>query len=158
MIKQSTVDLMKDFVAAARLAGSRITLTEIDIVESTAPHIRPSSLPSNKMAVYVFTHGERCLKVGKSGPKSVARYCSHHYGLNAPSTLAKSLLKHQHRIGVNGLDEANIGAWIIENTHRMNFLISTEYSVELLSLLEAFVQCRLNPEFEGFYSQRVRLK
>jgi hypothetical protein len=101
-------------------------------------------------------HSSRCLKVGKAGPNSTARYCSQHYGLKAPSTLARSLSTHQLRIGVSDLDELNVGTWILENTYRINFLIPTTCGVAALSLLEAFVQCRFNPEFEGFDSQKAK--
>ncbi len=101
-----------------------------------------------------YIYGERCLKVGKAGPRSVARYCSQHYGMNARSTLAKSLLANQSRIGVSGLDERNVGEWIRQNTHRFNFLLPSAYGIFAMTLLEAFVQCRLKPEFEGFESQR----
>jgi hypothetical protein len=150
----SPQDIARDFTAAAALAGIPISASEIEIVELSAPHRRPSSLPKGKLAVYVFIYGDRCLKVGKAGQKSTARYCSQHYGINAPSTLAKSLLTNQSKIGVSGLIEGNVGEWICQNTRRVNFLLPSSYGIFLLSLLEAFVQCRLNPEFEGFVSQR----
>lgn len=150
----SPQDIARDFAAAATLAGVPISTSELELVELAAPHRRPSSLPKGKLAVYVFIYGDRCLKVGKAGQRSAARYCSQHYGMNAPSTLAKSLLANQSRIGVSGLNEGNVGEWICQNTHRINFLIPSSYGVFVLSLLEAFVQCRLSPEFEGFESQR----
>ena len=149
-------DIARDFAVAAALAGVPIAVSEIEIVELPTPHQRPSSLPKGKLAVYVFIYGDRCLKVGKAGQRSAARYCSHHYGMNAPSTLAKSLLTNQHRIGVSNIKDANVGEWICRNTRRINFLLPASYGIFLLSLLEAFVQCRLNPEFEGFESQRIR--
>lgn len=36
-------------------------------------------------------------------------------------------------------------AWILDNTTRVNFIIPSRYGVFALSLLEVFVQCRLNP-------------
>lgn len=150
----SPQDIARDFSTAAALAGVPIPASEIEIVELGAPHRRPSSLPKSKIAVYVFIYGDRCLKVGKAGQRSAARYCSQHYGMNAPSTLAKSLLANQSRIGISGLNEGNVGEWICQNTNRVNFLLPSSYGIFPLSLLEAFVQCRLNPEFEGFESQR----
>ena len=147
--------LVKDFVVVAKLAGISITATEVEVEELQAPHRRPSSLPPEKLAVYVFIYGKHCLKVGKAGPKSIARYCSQHYGLNAPSTLAKSLIKGQAQLGLSNLNEFNIGKWICQNTKRVNFLLPSKYGVALLSLMESFIQCRLNPEFEGFESQRT---
>jgi hypothetical protein len=74
----STRELVKDFVEVAKLAGIHIQSLEIEVEESLAPHQRPSSLPEKKMAVYVFVYGKHCLKVGKAGPKSAARYCNRH--------------------------------------------------------------------------------
>ena len=39
------------------------------------------------------------------------------------------------------------------NTTRIHFLLPSSYGPAVLALLEAFVQCRLRPEFEGFASQ-----
>ena len=148
-------DISTAFVQAAALGGITIPLSEIEVQFSAAPHRPPPSLPTGKLAVYVFMFGARCLKVGKAGPNSAARFCSQHYGANrAPSTLARSLLKNQDSIGVGGLDDTNVESWICRETTRINFLIPSKYGVFALSLLEAFVQCRLQPEFEGFASQR----
>ena len=62
-----------DFVKAAALAGISIVRSDIE-VEVLVPHRPPSSLPTGKSAVYVFIFGGRCLKVGKAGPKSAARF------------------------------------------------------------------------------------
>jgi len=144
-----------DFVKAAVLAGVEIPRADIQVACLPAPHRPPSSFPVSKLAVYVFMYADRCLKVGKAGPNSAARYCSQHYGFNAPSTLAKSLLKRQTDIGVNGLTEQSAKDWICKNTTRLDFLMPSRHGVFALSLLEAFVQCRLQPEFEGFSSQRL---
>lgn len=147
------------FAQAAGLAGISISISEIEVRFDAAPHVPPSSLPAGKMAVYVFMLGEKCLKVGKAGPKSAARFCSQHYEANrAPSTLARSLLKGQCDIGVSSLEDSNVGKWIRDNTSRVNFLIPSRYGMFSLSLLEAFVQCRLEPEFEGFASQIAKAK
>lgn len=144
-----------DFAKAAALAGVEIPRSDIQVACLPAPHRPPSSLPAGKLAVYVFMYGDRCLKVGKAGPNSAARYCSQHYGFNAPSTLAKSLLKRQSEIGVSGLTEQSAKDWICKQTTRLDFLVPSRHGVFALSLLEAFVQCRLQPEFEGFASQRL---
>lgn len=153
----ATLKLAEDFIVIAALSGINLSLRDIDIHESNT-HIKPTSLDKGMQAVYVFMQGSKCLKVGKAGPNGTARFCHHHYGLKAPSTLAKSLIKHQSRIGAEGIDEGNVSAWIISNTHRINFLIPATLGIHVLSLLEAFIQCRLQPEFEGFDSQRLRIQ
>ncbi len=148
-----TIDLQSiaaDFAKAAQLAHLRISLTDIDIDVMPKPHRPPRALPSGKLAVYSFLFGDRCLKVGRTGTKSGARYCSQHYAVGrAPSTLAKSLVKRQATLGIKGLTNQNVEKWICDNTDRINFLISSAFGTEAICLLEAFIQCRLRPEFEG---------
>ena len=48
--------------------------------------------------MYAFLLDAICLKVGKAGPKTQARFTSQHYGVSAPSTLAKSILKEPSRV------------------------------------------------------------
>ena len=154
-IQQIGDQIADDFISVAALAGLNIPRSDIEVRALPSPHQPPSSLPAGKLAVYVFMFGERCLKVGKAGPNSVARFCSQHYGTNAPSTLAKSLLKAPNSVGGAALDPSNIKAWICASTARLNFLLPSWHGVFALSLLESFVQCRLNPDFEGFASQRL---
>ena len=141
--------LVDDFKKVAQLAG--IKMSDKDIVLE----IEESPLPSGKMAVYVFMWGDDCLKVGKVGPRSQARYTSHHYNPNSSnSNLAKSILKHKNELGLTNLTESTIGNWIKSNTDRINFILNKELGIPVLTLLEAFLQCRLRPKFEGFDSQR----
>ncbi len=148
--------IKSDFVQVAARAGISISLSDIKVEFIANPHLPPKSLPPETLAIYVFMLGERCLKVGKAGRKSGPRFCGQHYGSGrARSSLAKSLVKGQTVIGLTGLDETNVKAWICQHTSRVHFLIPSKYDVFTLSLLEAFVQCRLRPEFEGFASQRV---
>jgi hypothetical protein len=79
--------------------------------------------------------------------------------MHAPSTLARSILANRQRVAdllpperqseVEGLDETTAGAWIQDNTTRLHFFLPVTAGPLALSLLEAFVQCRLRPEFEG---------
>ena len=123
-----------------------------------APHRRPSRLPEGRQAVYAFFLCDACLKVGKAGPKTAARFISQHYGFNAPSTLAKSLLGHRNRVvklcparsdGVMDLTEESVGRWIENNTSRLHIFLPITVGPFALSLLEAFMQCRFKPVFEG---------
>jgi hypothetical protein len=155
-IQIASTEIAAAFVKAASLAGILISLSDIEIQELCAPHRPPSSLPAETLAVYVFMFGQRCLKVGKVGKKSAARFCSQHYGAKrVPSILARSLIEAQARLGISGLDEGNVTAWICEHLDRVNFLIPEKYSMSCISLFETFVHCRLSPEFEGFASQRT---
>lgn len=146
---------LADFVAVAGLAGVALAADDIRIDALPAPHAPPTRLPAGQMAVYVFTHGDDVLKVGKVGPKSQARYTSQHYNPgSAPSTLAASVIADADRIGLGEADLAEIGNWIRTNVDRVNILLPAHLGVPILTLLESFLQCRLRPRYEGFRSQR----
>lgn len=148
--------LMEDFNRVAAIAGVSLAPDAIMIDQRPAPHVPPKAPPPGRMAVYVFSFGPRVLKVGKVGPNSAARYTAQHYNAgSAKSTLSASLIKHGECIGVAGLNDTNVSGWIRENTERVNFILDAALGIHVLNLIEAFLQCRLQPEFEGFTSQRV---
>jgi hypothetical protein len=59
------------------------------------------------------------------------------------------MLSGDRRGEVDALNEATVGAWIERNTARLHVFLPSPLGALPLSLLEAFVQCRLNPTFEG---------
>ena len=152
-------DIVEAFLKVAELAHMPMTAEQVRHELLPAPHRRPSNLPAGLQAVYAFLVADRCLKVGKAGPKTAARFTSQHYGMNAPSTLAKSILGNrqllasvvvvERRCEVERLDEATVGAWIERNTSRVHLFLPAPLGALPLALLETFVQCRLNPLFEG---------
>jgi hypothetical protein len=147
--------LVSDFAKAASLAGISLPSDAISYETLPAPHKPPSGLPEGKMAAYVFVWNGVCLKVGKVGPKSHARFTSQHYSpRSSNSNLAKSLVAAGGKNGIPVLSDAAVGEWIRTNVSRVNFLLSAKCGVPVLTLLESFLQCRLKPMFEGFESQR----
>ena len=148
-----TRGLETDFRNVAKLAGIHF-FVDVRIEPLCAPHNPPARLPDGSMAVYAFFYHGCALKIGKAGPNSGARYTTQHYNLKAAqSTLAKTLLRRGTEIGVKGLTELSVGDWIKANTDRYNFLLDSSYPIRLLTLLEAFLQCKFNPVFEGSSSQ-----
>lgn len=148
-------DIVDDFIRVANLAGVSISKRDIVVEKLPAPHSPPTSQPVSKMAVYVFLWGDQCLKVGKAGPRSQARYTSQHYNpKSSSSNLAKSILKEKSKLALSHLDETSVGDWVSRETNRINFLVDENLGIPVLTLLEAFLQCRLKPRFEGFESQR----
>jgi hypothetical protein len=147
------------FVQVAALAHVQLDPAHVEHELLPAPHKPPSSLPPGLQAVYAFLLDDLCLKVGKAGPKTQARFTSQHYGFGAPSTLAKSILANPQRLAdllpperrteLATLNEAKVGAWIEHNAARLHIFLPTAAGPFALGLLEAFVQCRLNPLFEG---------
>lgn len=152
-------EIIDSFLRVAALAHVQLGPADVRHELLLAPHKRPSSLPRGLQAVYAFLLDEGCLKVGKAGPKTQARFTSQHSGFNAPSTLARSILSNPQRLAdllpperrseVAALGEAQVGAWIEHNTSRLHIFLPTRAGPLVLGLLEAFVQCRLNPVFEG---------
>jgi hypothetical protein len=155
----NATEIVDAFLQTASLAGVALNRSQVRAEFLSAPHTRPSSLPVDCQAVYTFLIGGGCLKVGKAGPKTQARFTSQHYGANAPSTLAKSIIADRRRMlhlvpaAAHGilsvLDIDSIGSWLEDNTSRFHlFLPSSEPSC-VLALAEAFLQCRLRPVYEG---------
>jgi hypothetical protein len=150
MVMWAPEQQLEDFRVVAKIAGVDLDADAIRIERLPAPHKPPSRLPSKMMAVYVFSLGSEVLKVGKVGPKSHARYTSQHYNpRSALSTLAASMLKDASVFGADKTDETNIGDWIRTRMDRVNFLLDESYGPRLLGLLESFLQCRLQPRYEG---------
>lgn len=146
--------IIRDFEQVAQLAGVVLDPASFTTEELPAPH-RPTGLPLNSMAVYVFSYKGRTLKVGKVGPNSDARYRSQHYSArSSASNLASSLLKNPGPIGNPAVSVDSVGDWIRDNTNRVNFILDKNVGIEVLNLLESFVQCRLRPVYEGFASQK----
>jgi hypothetical protein len=152
--------LVAAFVSAAAHAGVSLPNGSVEAEFLAAPHRPPTKLPSLKQAIYWFAVGKCCLKVGKAGQHSNARYTSQHYNpRSSGSNLAKSILKYEQRVKavvpvakqgeIDRLDESTVGNWIKENTSRCNLLVDISVNVHALSFLETFVQARLQPLFEG---------
>jgi hypothetical protein len=143
-------DALRDFQIVGALADAAYVKDCITVQITSKPHQQPRTLPMGQVAVYAFFHHGHALKVGKAGPNTNARYTSQHYYPNsAPSTLARSILNNAARFGVSNLSEASVGAWIRENTDRVNLLLPTTVGNPMLSLLEAFLHVRWKPVFEG---------
>ena len=154
-MKWNPHELVDDFIVVAKLAGVTLGPGSICIETLSMPHKPPSNLPKGKMAVYVFSEKDRILKVGKVGQHSEARYTSQHYNSgSAPSTLAASLLNDEDSVRKYRLVKGNVSCWIKGNTDRVNLIVDADFGTHTLTLLEAFVQCRLQPLFERVPNQR----
>jgi hypothetical protein len=124
---------------------------QIEIKDLGYPH-KTEILPKGKMAVYAFFYGNECLKIGKAGPKSNARYNSQHYNPeSSKSNLAKSLVNDSEFNDKVNLD--NVSQWIKENTQRINVLIDQKVGILVLNFCEVFLQLYFKPRYEGFKSQ-----
>ena len=105
-------DLANRFVQVARLGNYKISDRDLDIEFWPAPHV-PKKLPNGKRALYGFIYNEQCLKVGKAGSNSNARYQSQHYNpKSANSNLAASIISDADSSYAPNLVEKNVGHWI----------------------------------------------
>lgn len=153
-LTESAINLIRDFYKVAELSGVELPTNALNYEVLPAPHLPPSSIPLGAMAVYVFSWNGHCLKVGKVGAKSHARYTSQHYNSKSSnSNLSKSLLKTCENLNID-ITEETVGAWIKNNVDRINYHLDEKCGIRTLSLFEAFLQCRLKPKFEGFDSQK----
>lgn len=155
-LKELSNSLITEFYEVTTLAQSPLGDSAIKIDYWGVPHthtVKP--LEKNKVAVYVFVRNGECLKVGKVGSKSQARYVSHHYNaLSSKSNLAKSISECGDSSEFDGFTKENAGKWIKENVERVNFVLAKDTGIAVLNLLEAYLQYRLEPRFEGFKNQR----
>ena len=146
------MDELRDIlIGVVRLAGTHIDNLQIEIIDRGCPH-KPKSLPAGKMGIYMFKYGERFLKIGKAGPKSNARFHSQHYNPDSSnSNLAKYLIGDNDISLIAGM---SIGEWIRTNVRRIDILLDPSLGIHVLSLVEAFLHCKFNPKYEGFWKQR----
>lgn len=135
------------------ILGNRLNSNQYQIIDRGVPHT-PKLLPSQKMGVYTFWYGSRCLKIGKAGPNSNARFFSQHYNPgSAGSTLAASILLDPENHAL-GLDAHSIGPWIKDNCQRIDILLDVRLGIFTLELVEAILHYKYEPKYEGFAAQR----
>jgi len=153
--------LVRDFIQVSQFAGLSLQASDIETEVLVAPHKR-TGLPKGKAAVYVFFHGNTCLKVGKVGANSDARFRSQHYlPSGAMSNLSKSLCLDfttdvaQSRFFCadlrTGFDAESVADWMLTNFSRVHFFLDANAPTGAVRLLEVFLQCRLQPLFEDGY-------
>lgn len=147
-------DLANRFVQVARLGNYKISDIDLDIEFWPAPHV-PKKLPNGKRALYGFIYNEQCLKVGKAGSNSNARYQSQHYNpKSANSNLAASIISDADSSYAPNLVEKNVGHWIKENCFRFNIHFDAKHSDEFATFMESFFIFCLKPKYEGRWRKK----
>ena len=144
--------LREDFLRVAEFAEIDMQPDAVCVEILSMPHKPPRCLPNGKVAVYIFSTNKCVLKVGIADQNAEARYTYQHYNpRSSNSNLAKSILKDGVRWQGHNLNEDNVGNWIKKNTDRVNYLLDANVSKRKwgLNLLEAFVQCKWQPVYEG---------
>lgn len=152
-------ELVTSFAESCALLGLRCR--EVIHERLLAPH-SIAKLPQGRCGVYVFSlsaeYGarveagpHRVLKVGKAGSKSAARFTYQHYGFNAMSTLARSLVHTPilwRYLGIDEVTKDSVATWIREHCDRDHFFLDAG-DEWYLDELEWYLHGRLGPVFEG---------
>lgn len=151
------VDLVNDIDLVIRevtyVLGNQLDLKHYQIIDRGVPH-QPKNLPSNMMSVYTFWYGTTCLKIGRVGPNSNARFLSQHYNPeSAGSTLASSIL-HDNLGKDLGITKDTVGVWIKTNCRRIDILLNADLGNFTSELIEAVLHYKYEPLFEGSARQR----
>ena len=147
-----------DAATAAQIEGWPIPV-ETELLR--APHRAPA-LRSGFGVVYVFALSASyvanvpagpgaVLKVGRVGGRSGPRFTYQHYGIQARSTLARSLLRYRAMwpwLGVTTLDESSVAEWMRQHLERVHFYVPDDGAV-IIESLEVYVRARVGSVFEG---------
>lgn len=128
--------------------GQPITKGDYYIEDLECPHNKPKNLPKGYAVVYMFAYNGEWLKIGKANSKSKARFTSHHYGFNAKSTLAKSLVADPS-MQQYGITQDTARAWIEHNTYRINILVKAVMGKAATELIESIMHYQFRPRYEG---------
>ena len=133
-------------ILSARL-GYPIKREDYSIEDLGCPH-KPTQLPEGKCAVYMFFYQGEALKIGKANMNTKARFTYQHYGFNAMSTLAKSMVADEQFIKM-GVTKDNAGNWIKEHTQRVNILVNERCGSAATELIETIFHYQCRPRYEG---------
>jgi len=121
------------------------------------------SIPYNHSAIYTFFLNDSCLKVGKAGLNSNARFKTQHYKYKSAksSSLPKALINQidNNKLYPHVFENTNdcynkLNFWIKENTIRQDIFIefngdNKKHHNYFVNFCEAFFILRLKPLFEG---------
>jgi len=137
------------FTAVAELAHSPISMDEMTVEFCEAPHHQATRLSQGRVAIFGFWADGEWLKICKAGVATKDRYVYQQYTFGAGKTLAKSLIATHKVRPIAGFEPEVPGVWIDATTHRVNIILAARRGPAVLSLLEAFLQARLKPRYEG---------
>lgn len=130
--------------------GEKIDKSNYEIEDMGCPHRQPKGLKDGYGAIYIFAlvkdDNIEFIKIGKANEKSSPRFVSQHYGVKAPSTLAKSLCSDEHFKSL-GVNEENVKEWMLANLYRVNIRIKA--SKAATELIESVFHYAYRPRFEG---------
>lgn len=148
-------DVMAKIETISAGLGYPILRSNYQIKDLGVPHNIPK-LPMGKCAVYLFFYHGAALKIGKVNEKSKARYSYQHYGCQARSTLAKSILADDCFSSEN-LDKTNVSDWIKTHTHRVDIILDSTCGDAAVELIEAIMHYHFRPKYEGALHRKTHV-
>lgn len=153
MIENELIEnIEKNIIMISQILGKPLDKGKILIDDRGIPH-EPRNLPKGKEAVYIFIYRDKFLKIGRVGKKSNPRFKNQHYSVSASkSTLANQILNNENFKKIVDMD--NIEGWIKHNCRRIDILLDANSGDFLTSMVEAILQYKYEPLFEGRSSQR----
>lgn len=145
--------------------GKPVDVNKIQFLPQKEGHKSPV-FRDGCMYVYSFwIEGEdQPLKIGKAGPRSKARYTSHHYNRNSSeSCLAKRIADDAdfvQKYAIASVESRDLNEWIRNNCYRINIEMpfgKDGFDLYTLELVEAIMHNLYPPRFEGTSSQQERI-
>lgn len=136
--------------------GFPISKNDYKIEDLGIPHNMPK-LQKGKCAVYMFFYNDLALKIGKVNEKSNARYSYQHYGFNAKSTLAKSIVSDKNFLSEH-VNSSNVSEWIKSHTRRIDIIVDVKCGDAAVELIEAIMHYRFRPRYEGALHRKSNIK
>lgn len=160
---EKTKKEMQDIISkVSEELGKKIDISKLEFVfEEKGSPISPSK--KNYMYVYSFWHDDYTepLKIGKASKNNSSRFRVNHYiPSSSKSNLALSLINDNETSKRYGLNEENVGKWMLDNLHRLNirvpFDVDNGFDYFTLELIEVILHYKYEPYFEGCKSQRAK--
>ena len=145
--------------------GKPVDVDKIHFLLQEKEHKNPD-FQDGCMYVYSFwLEGEdQPLKIGKAGPRSKARYTSHHYNKNSSkSCLAKRIADDAdfvQKYAIGSVESKYLNKWIHDNCYRIDIEMpfgKDGFDLYTLELVEAIMHNLYPPKFEGTSAQQERI-
>lgn len=158
MDKGQAENLLQTFLEVVKLADCALPQDGIRL-QISPPGECPRTLHEVKI-VYAFILGNLCIKVGKAAPRTRASgRLRNHYNPRDQGALAFTILHNTERLKaacspvmrpeVDRISETNVKSWMTEHITCVWFEMDRSADNFTVGFLEAFLQYKLRPLFEG---------
>ena len=156
--KAELESLIQVCLEVSKLAGRAISRDQIEEDWQNAPHKKPSEDQMRFIYIFMLPNNEP-LKVGMSAFAGRHTELGHQYRPGKGGTLAHAILRCKKKImdhcptdmhsELDQLGEGRIESWMVNKLDLIKFRFEKNVDPMAIALLEVFLQCKLNPVFEG---------